>query len=81
MHAYNLDDLERQLTEQGWTISAQDRVIPQEIPGQVHVGGYTVTLMAATGQRYTGDGPSRADALRAAATSAGVIDPDQPPLR
>jgi hypothetical protein len=81
MHAYNLDDLERQLTEQGWTISAQDRVIPQEIPGQVHLGGYTVTLVTTSGQQYTGAGPTRADALRAAATSAGVINPDQPPLR
>lgn len=81
MHAYNLADLENELDTQGWTVTAHDRVEPQPIPGQVHVGGYTVTLTSPERACFGGYGPTRADALRTAAQAAGLIGADQPTLQ
>lgn len=79
--AYNMADLERELSELGWTINAQDLVSPQELPGQVHIGGYAIALISPTGETFTGNGPTCTDALRTAAENAGVIAPDQPHLQ
>jgi hypothetical protein len=81
MKAYNIADLERELSTEGWTITADPWVTPQALPGQVHIGGYTVTLTAPTHETFTGDGPTRTDALREAASNAGLIKPEQPHLQ
>ena len=79
--AYNMADLERELSELGWTINAQDLVCPQELPGRVHIGGYAIALISSAGETFIGNGPTRTDALRTAAENAGVIAPDQPHLQ
>jgi hypothetical protein len=81
MQAYNLADLERLLGLEGWTVAADSQVIAQAIPGQVNVGGYAVVLTSPTGEAFSGNGATRADALRTAALLAGVITPDQPHLQ
>jgi len=80
MKAYNLADLEQELQRQGWTLAADAYVVPQDVPGQVQSGGYRVVLTSPSGDTYAGDGPTRADALRAAAGAAGLLDPDDPNL-
>jgi hypothetical protein len=76
MDAYNIADLEQRLAGEGWTVVAQDWVAP----GRVDHGGYTVVLTSPTADTFSGDGPTRTDALRTAAERAGVIRPDQPHL-
>ncbi len=73
MTSYNLAALESELAESGWTVRADDFIVPQEIPGQVFEGGYQVTLISPSGEDYVGDGTTRSDALRAAADKAGVL--------
>ncbi|MCW2538388.1 MAG: hypothetical protein JWN95_113 [Frankiales bacterium] len=80
MKAQNLADLEHQLLAAAWTVHAQDFVAPHDIPGQVQTGGYTVMLEAPTGERFTGDGATRSDALRQAVELAGLIEPNEPHL-
>ena len=79
--AYNMADLERELSELGWTINAQALVSPQDLPGQVNIGGYAIALISPAGENFTGNGQTRTDALRTAAENAGVIAPDQPHLQ
>ncbi len=74
--SYNLASLETDLLGTGWTVVAADFVLPQDIPGQVHKGGYQITLTSPTGAQFRGDGPTRSDALRAAAGQAGVLRED-----
>jgi hypothetical protein len=81
MKAYNVADLERELTTEGWTIEARDWVAPDQPPGQVHLGGYTVVLASPQNQTFTGSGPTRSDAIRTAAENAGIITPEQPHLQ
>ena len=78
--AYNMADLERELSELGWTINAQALVSPQDLPGQVNIGGYAIALISSAGETFIGNGTTRTDALRTAAENAGVIAPDQPHL-
>lgn len=80
MKAYNLAGLEQNLHGQGWTVTANDYVIPQDMPGQVDVGGYSVVLTAPSAETFTGDGPTRSEAFRAGARVAGLIKPDDPHL-
>ena len=81
MKAYNIADLEAQLTDQGWRIVATEFVVPHEIPGQVHDGGYRVVLTPPNaGDAFTASDPTRTDAFRAAAVGAGLIEDDQPNL-
>lgn len=78
---YDLASLEQSLIEEGWTVHAYDYVAPNEIPGRVDKGGYAITLVSPSGDEHHGEGPTRADALRAVADAAGLIPPDGPPLR
>jgi hypothetical protein len=80
MKAQNLADLEHQLLAAAWTVHAQDFVVPQDTPGQVQTGGYTVVLEAPNGERFPGDGATRSDALRKAAELAQLIEPGEPYL-
>ncbi len=80
MKAYNLADLEQELRRQGWSVAADDYVVPQDVPGQVQAGGYTVVLTGPSGRNFTGDGATRADAFREAALAADLIEPDDPNL-
>jgi hypothetical protein len=81
MQAYNIADLERLLVVEGWQVQADSEVIGQAIPGQMFVGGYSVVLTSPTGETFAGHGPTRTDALRTAAHSAGVIAPGGPHLQ
>jgi hypothetical protein len=81
MDAYNLADLERRLTEMGWSVTAQDQVVAQPTPGDVHLGGYTVALTDLAGTSFRGEGLTRSDAFRAAARNADLLGPNQPHLR
>ena len=57
--AYNMADLEGELRELGWTIKAQALVSPQDLPGQVNIGGYAIALISPEGENFTGNGPTR----------------------
>jgi hypothetical protein len=81
MDAYNLAVLEERLLERGWTVSAEDHVVSQDIPGQVHRLAYIVTLKGPTGGAATGSGPTRSDALRLAVMRAGLRSAEEPYLR
>jgi hypothetical protein len=81
MKAYNLADLERELNDEGWVVVGESRITPQATPGQVHIGSYDVVLTSPDGETFSGNGPTRADALRLAAHAAGLIAPDQPHLQ
>ena len=81
MKAYNIADLERELAAQGWTVSSDAYVSEQAIPGQVNAGGYNVELTAPTGEVFHGSGPTRTDAVRTAAETAGLITTEQPHLQ
>jgi hypothetical protein len=81
MDAYNIADLERKLVADHWTVDAHDWVATNSAPGQVQKGGYTVTLTSPQNGTFTGNGPTRTDALRSAAESAGIIEPDMPHLQ
>ncbi len=73
MSSYNLAALESQLADTGWTVRSDDFVVPQEVPGQVFEGGYTVQLTSPSGDVFLGDGATRSDALRIAADHAGLL--------
>jgi hypothetical protein len=80
MKAYNLADLEAQLSSEGWTITGEGYVNEHATPGQVHDGGYLVVLHTPNSETFCGRGATRSDALRTAATNAGLIEPGQPNL-
>lgn len=77
---YDLATLEHSLLDLGWSVRAQDYVAENEMPGRVDQGGYTITLVSPDGMEHHGDGPTRPEALRLAATAAGVMPDDCPPL-
>jgi hypothetical protein len=76
MSGYNLADLERQMIDDGWTVSAEDFVAKHSIPGQVFAGGYSVALTSPEGVTFTGDGTDRSEAFRAAAARARLLPPE-----
>lgn len=80
MKAYNLADLEAQLLAHGWGCDCRETLASQEIPGQVTDLVVTVTLASPEGERFVGEARTRSDALRDAASAAGVIEHDSPHL-
>ena len=58
-------------------MAADDYVVPQDdVPGQVHAGGYTVVLSAPSGRASLVTGPSAPTHFGEAAVAADLIEPD-----
>ena len=62
MKACNVEQLEHHLASDGWAVTAENFVLPDQALGVVQASRYKVDLTAPTGRIFTATAGTRADA-------------------